>query len=274
MAASICFEDLKITLKKRNITEYDLYIGAGRDHRLGNIFVNESYTKVKTYYTSPKQDQETYGITLVELAVPLELGSKNNLYPCCLLDFYVGGFGKFQFAGYGRTKMIPSPWTDYIRKDTVGEEDENLLMINNLERVECEKRLICARTTNSTAVCHLDQGGGLLHAFCGKLYVVGILADSSRTNKQFCMSGSTAKYAPVYEDLDWIDDIVEDDRCFTSNPMEYTLLFLFLILISACCFFASLVIYSMSAFFIQKNSAPVESRKAEEPQRMAPDDHP
>lgn len=257
LAATACSLNLKMILKRRRIIDYELYIGAGLDHRLDTIYTNRSFAKVKRSYTNPNQEPGIDGISLYEVEKPMELGSKNNLFPCCLLDFYVSGtFGKFQFAGFGMTQMIYGTLGNYQKKEEITDEDPSLLLINDLEQVECEKRLICARSTLETAVCHLDQGGGLLHEFCDKAYVVGILTDSSRENDHFCTYGSTTEYSPVYENLDWISDHVQEERCFTPNPMRYPVLFVLFILISACFFLMSLIIYSMRAYIVLNTDAP------------------
>ena len=243
----------------KNITKYDLFVGASRDHRLDHIYTSKSFVKVKGHYANPER-KSRYGaadLSLVELAEPFELG-KNNLYPSCLLDFYVEKFDKFLFAGYGMTKTVELDLkkqnsSKLESRNAVQEEDNSLLMIDKLERIKCDEKLICARSLKSTAVCHLDQGGGLLHAFYGKLYVTGLLADSNLT----CSPGSVAKYSPVYENLDWIDDYVQLDRCFTPIPLVNQTEILVLILISMCCFLAALIVYLMRPCLIRKDAAAI-----------------
>lgn len=236
-------------LEEGNITQYGLYVGIGLDHRLGNIYVNESYGKVKKYYTNPQPDeQSSTDLSLIELEEPgLKLGEQ-NVYPSCLLDFYVDYFDEFMFAGYGVTREFQDASVE--QKIKVREEDDNLLVIDKIEQTDCEGNLICARTPKNTAVCHLDQGGGLMYSYHGRLYVTSLLIDPNLT----CSSGSIVKYSPVFENLAWIDEYVDFDRCYTSNHLTRVAEFLFLIWLSVCSFLVALVLHLMSPHWIRKST--------------------
>lgn len=250
MTSSFCSENLKRIVTAKNITSYEIYLGAGLDHRLDNIYVNRSFVKVKSFYGNPEKDQGATDISLIELEEPFALGSETNLYPCCLLDIYLKSFGSFMFAGYGMTTRTSDASKSFVRKNVFSEEDLSLLMIERLEQIKCDENLICARSTSSAAVCYLDQGGGLLYELFGKLYVTALLVDSNLKN---CSSNAVAKYSPVYENLDWIAGYVELDRCFTSNPLAHQTELLLLILISICCFLLALVAYLINLLLVLRS---------------------
>lgn len=136
-----------------------------------------------------------------------------------------------------------------IKRNTISFEDNSLVLIDNLKQVKCEE-LICAKSEDSS-VCQLDTGAGLLYKIDDKLYIVGILIDSELTNSRFCKSNVTNKYAPIYPNMDWISDYVQEDRCFTNyflvkNPD----LFLFFMIISINLLLISFIMYLINPFSI------------------------
>ena len=216
---------------------------------------------IKDVYLQSVEDDELlpyeYYVALIELMEPFELGVKTDIYPGCLHDGRLTEFnGRLLFAAYGLTEMMEN--TDFNNSIMSGLDKErldghflinnNLWLIKNLVHIKttgCCEELICARSTHSST-CLYDFGGGLIYAHSHKLHIVGILIEAESKASIFCAPNTTSYYAPIYSNLNFINNYTKGERCFTKKFLTHHLYVLYALAgLSVACFLISFILYQV-----------------------------